>query len=596
MLRASLAICVALALLALDAQFVFAQGLIAQASDAWPVTEGSFTRGPGFYLNFWKLGSVWVLFVAWAATADWLSRDCLKLKLNYNLWNGVEVGAFFATLLLFWIIPGSWSFWLGFPLLLIAYGAPLATYVIMRNKRVSEEQRILTRDHLRFLAAELAARVGIKLAGKKADPRDAGPTVKFTALGGAAPRDNEANQLKVRNMPGFLAARETIDAALKRRGDGVLLDYGRQTVAVRHQVDGVWIEAPNLERAYADPMLEVFKTLAALNPADRRGRQAGRFGVETGGVKYDCRFNSQGTETGERAVLLLDNKKLAFKTLEELGMRAKIAEQLLELAKRKEGFLLFASTPGNGQTTALDVTLLATDRYIRNFAAVEDADKPERDIENIQVTTYRAAAGEGPDTVLPGLIRTYPDVFVVRDLVNGETVDILCGQVTNENRQVFATIRAKEAVEALLRVLLLKASPADFANVITAVVNSRLVRKLCEACKEGYAPPANVLQQLGLPPGKVAAFYRPPTKPIDPKHPEKKCEACKGVGYIGRTGIYELLIVDDRMRQILANTPKLELLREAARAAKHRSLQEEGILLAVRGVTSLAEISRVLKG
>jgi type II secretory ATPase GspE/PulE/Tfp pilus assembly ATPase PilB-like protein len=105
------------------------------------------------------------------------------------------------------------------------------------------------------------------------------------------------------------------------------------------------------------------------------------------------------------------------------------------------------------------------------------------------------------------------------------------------------------------------------------------------------------LQQLGLPPGKISAFYRPPTsKPNDPKNPEKKCEACRGIGFMGRTGIFELLTVDDRMRQILTTSPKLELLRDAARKAKHRTLQEEGILLVVRGVTSLPEVLRVLKG
>jgi len=197
---------------------------------------------------------------------------------------------------------------------------------------------------------------------------------------------------------------------------------------------------------------------------------------------------------------------------------------------------------------------------------------------------------------LPKLIRTYPDVLVVRDMVNAETVSLLCGQVVDEHRLVFAGIRAKEAVEALLRVLLLKVPPEEFAGAITAVLNVRLVRKLCEKCKEAYAPPPDVLQQLGLPAGKISAFYRPPTKPLDPKHPEKKCEACGGISYIGRTGIFELLMVDDRMRQILTSSPKLELLRDAARKAKHRTLQEEGILLVVRGVTSLPEVLRVLKG
>ena len=196
--------------------------------------------------------------------------------------------------------------------------------------------------------------------------------------------------------------------------------------------------------------------------------------------------------------------------------------------------------------------------------------------------TYESAKGESPATTIPKTLRNYPDVLVCRDLVNGETVSMLCEQVKKEKRFIFSTIRAKEAVEALLRVLLLKVPPAEFAGAITAVVNGRLVRKLCEKCKEPYAPPAEVLRQLGLPPGKVPTLFRPPTKPIDPKKPEVKCDACGGIGYLGRTGFYELLIVNDQMRSILVNQPRLESLREAARKAQHRTLQDEGVLLVAR--------------
>ena len=104
-----------------------------------------------------------------------------------------------------------------------------------------------------------------------------------------------------------------------------------------------------------------------------------------------------------------------------------------------------------------------------------------------------------------------------------------------------------------------------------------------------------VLKQLGLPPGRVENLYRTPTEPIDPKHPEVVCDECQGIGYIGRTGIFELLVVDDGLRQVLATAPKLENLRAAARKARHRTLQEEGVLLVARGVTSLQELLRALK-
>jgi type II secretory ATPase GspE/PulE/Tfp pilus assembly ATPase PilB-like protein len=270
-------------------------------------------------------------------------------------------------------------------------------------------------------------------------------------------------------------------------------------------------------------------------------------------------------------------------------------EQVLSLFDNKAGFILFSSLPGGGLTTMTDMVLDSTDRYMRNFVTVEDEQKRDRELENIPVTTYDSAAGEGPDTVLPKLIRTYPDLYVVRDLVNVETVRILCEQIREENRMVISTVRAREAPEALLRVLLMKIPPSEFAPVATAVLNMRMIRKLCEKCKEAYAPPPEILKQLGLPEGRIEAFYRPPTQPIDPKNPDKVCEECLGIGYRGRTAIFELLVVDDAIRNVLATQPKLELLRAAVRKSKQRSLQEEGVLLVVKGVTSLPELMRVLK-
>src|SRR5262249_31805424 len=143
--------------------------------------------------------------------------------------------------------------------------------------------------------------------------------------------------------------------------------------------------------------------------------------------------------------------------------------------------------------------------------------------------------------------------------------------------------------------LVLKIPPADLAGAVTGVLNVRLVRKLCEKCREAYPPPPEGLKQLGLPAGRVESLYRTPTQPIDPKKPEVVCDQCLGIGYLGRTGIFELLTVDDDLRQVLTTVPKMENLRAVARKSKHRSLQEEGVLLVARGTTSLQELLRVLK-
>ena len=256
--------------------------------------------------------------------------------------------------------------------------------------------------------------------------------------------------------------------------------------------------------------MEVLKILSASDPADRRTRQSGQFGAEAAGTKYECRVTSQGTESGERVLIVFESKKLTFQKLEELGMRPKIAEQLVELLKRKQGFLLFSSTPGNGLSTLVDVARCASDRFIRNYIAIEDVAKPDRETENVALTTYNATAGESPVSVLPKLIRAYPDVIVVRDMIDAETVTLLCEQATQQERLVISTTRAKEAVEALLRILLLKVPPPEFAAAITAVVNVRAAVQALRKMQGGLYPASRSLAAIGADPGQGQQALSPP--------------------------------------------------------------------------------------
>ena len=165
------------------------------------------------------------------------------------------------------------------------------------------------------------------------------------------------------------------------------------------------------------------------------------------------------------------------------------------------------------------------------------------------------------------------------------------------------SIRAKEAVEGVLRLLMLKPDPEKFAKTLTCVVNQRLIRKLCDACKEPFQPPPDVLQRLGIPPGKVQVLYREkqPLPPgVEPPKPKKGdppliCPKCNGIGYHGRTAIFEVLVVDEKLREAIVKQPKIEMLRQVSSQAGNWSLQEEGILLLAQGITSFAELQRVLK-
>jgi len=543
-------------------------------------------RGQGFYLSLSRFLLVWILFLVWVKTADWVSQDCLRLEMSYMIWNGVIFGPFVAAFLLLWLLP--W-FEVAFPLLALAYLVPVGVYVIVRNKRVEQHQRVLTPDHMRHIFAGIAGKIGVKVAAERTMDYDKGAPVKFKATAGGS-RDGEANLLLARRSPGYVPTKDLIAEMLDRRGDSLMLECTATNVGVRLQIDGVWHNVDPRDRNSGDMIVAVLKTMGGLDANERVKRQNGSFAADYQGIHYFCKLQSQGVENGERVVFQFRPTKAPVHTLEELGMRPKTQEQLKELLGRSAGFVIFSSMPYGGLSNLFDAALKVCDRYVRDFAAVEEVNNREHEIENLQVTTYNATTGETPVPVLEKIIRTYPNALVVRTLTDAATAKLLCEQVT-EDRLILTGMRSKDAPETLLRVLLLKVPPKDFVNVVSGVICVRLVRKLCDACKEGYPAPGEILQQFGIPPGKVQTLFRPPTQ-ADPKKP---CPECQGIGYKGRTGLFELLVVDDGVREVLMKSPKLDLVRAAARRGGMKTFQEEGLVLVVKGVTSLAELQRILK-
>jgi type II secretory ATPase GspE/PulE/Tfp pilus assembly ATPase PilB-like protein len=561
-----------------------------QSAGEWPPFPmpgpHQIERGPGFYFSIVKVLLLLGLFWLWMKTTDWVSRDCQRNDLSYALWNPLVFFPFFCSLFLFgFSIP---IFPVGFGLCVLAYAAPSIAYVIVRNKNMEMHERVMTPGHIRHLIAEMLGKIGIKITSQGKAAHEKGAPVTMVARGAANDQLNQANLIAARQTKGYLQAKDLIASAVDHRAEKIMMDFTAEAAHCRFLVDGVWHDSEQREREESDGILTVFKRISALKPEDRRSRQQGRFGAEYGGRKIECSVVSQGTKTGERVLVTFARKDVAFTSLEDLGMRDKMVEKFKELMLNPNGILVFSAVPAGGLSTTMYLSLKSTDRLLRDFVVVEDEADPLREVENVDPMRYKAAAGETPDQQLDRVFRKQPDVIIVPQLPNAETVIKLC-EGAEENHLMFVTVRAKEAVEALLRILLLKVPASKFAPVVIGVLNQRLVRKLCEACKEEYQPPPDLLKKLGIPAGRVEKLYR------HPENPEKECKVCSGIGYIGRTGIFELLVVENTIREALIKTPKLETLRLVARKAGHRSLQEEGLAKVVQGITSLAELMRALK-
>ncbi|OYW23090.1 MAG: secretion system protein E, partial [Planctomycetales bacterium 12-60-4] len=189
---------------------------------------------------------------------------------------------------------------------------------------------------------------------------------------------------------------------------------------------------------------------------------------------------------------------------------------------------------------------------------------------------------------LRSILRQDPDVVMIGEIRDGETAKIAC-QAANTGHMVFSTVHANDTITALSRLIDLGVEPFLLADSISGILGQRLVRKLCPDCKVAYKPSADELQKAGLPADKVDKFYRPPSKS------EATCPTCNGLGYMGRTGVVELLVINDRIRDLLREKQSMTTVKAEARKNGMLYMKEEGLRLVVKGVTSLDELLRVVK-
>lgn len=555
--------------------------------DEWN-DEHSIFRQDKMSISWWKALLGVLFFLIWVRSADWVNRDSQLFDLGHETWNAVMVVPFLIAAIVALLIP---NFVIGIVLLALAWLVPFIIYAVHHNKSVEQHQTVFTPSWFRFQLAEFGQRLGMKVSTEQKADYMRGPQVDLEAKGGDD-RTNQANLLTARQSPGYVHVKELVADMVARGSSKALLDYGTEVVNIRHMIDGVWHAGDPRDRESGDVTLAVMKQLAGLEVSERKKKQEGEFAAGYEKHKYTCLVSSQGVKTGERVVVSLRGGKVKgdFHLLEELGMRSKLREQWAEVMGIDEGVIIYSAMPEGGLSTLTDVGLLETDRLLRDFVAVEDSEDPESYIENVPPHFYNSAEGQSPSELIPTLSRKYPNVWVVRDFVDAETAKLMMDEVDLE-RVVVTTVHAKEAAEACLRLLKKKTPHKELAKSLVAVINTRLIRTLCSDCKVEYDADPRLLKKLGIPSGKVTKFYQPPK----PEEIDKPCKTCRGIGFKGRTGLFELLIVDDQFREKLLKEPKLDVLRKAARAAGMRTLQEEGILLVAKGTTSLSELSRILK-
>jgi type II secretory ATPase GspE/PulE/Tfp pilus assembly ATPase PilB-like protein len=416
--------------------------------------------------------------------------------------------------------------------------------------------------------------------------RDLDSTIESPAINDETLTDTRdlANQPPVIRFVNLLI-REAHDAS----ASDIHLEATRDGLRVRLRLDGVLTELPAPPRALQSAVISRIKLLAELDIAERRMPQDGRIRVRLESRELDLRVSTVPTLFGESVVLRLLDRGGRPVSLEELGMSAELLDSYRRLAARAHGIVLSTGPTGSGKTTTLYAALGLRRPTEEKIVTVEDP--VEYHLQGITQVPVHSKAGMTFAAALRSILRQDPDVMMIGEMRDAETAGIAV-QAAMTGHLVLSTLHTNDAISALTRLVDLKVEPYMIAATVEGVLAQRLVRKVCPECRESYQPeaaslalfqPTHVTSLADRRTQKSATFFR-----------GRGCLACRQTGFRGRTGLFELLMVNDPIRRILLQQPEVGALRTAAREQGMITLKEDGWRKAVAGVTTLEEVLRVV--
>ncbi len=351
-------------------------------------------------------------------------------------------------------------------------------------------------------------------------------------------------------------------------------------VLVRMRLDGVLQPYTSISPARYREVVSRIKIMANLNVAEKRVPQDGKVHIKVGGKDYDIRVSVVPTVFGERAVLRLLDKSGGVLTLKELGLDEEQLKKVERLASKPHGIVLVTGPTGAGKSTTLYAMLLKIKNPKRNIITIEDP--VEYQIKGIGQIQVNPKVGLTFASGLRAVLRQDPDVIMVGEIRDRETAEIAV-QAALTGHLVLSTLHTNDAPSAVTRLADMEIEPFLIASTLEGVISQRLVRKICPHCKAAYKPSEEELKELGLDPKRDYTFYR-----------GEGCEHCLGTGYKGRTGIFEVLELDEELKKLITKTQDANEIRKAARKKGFKTMLEDGIGKILKGITTSSEVLAVV--
>ncbi|HVJ27174.1 MAG TPA: type II secretion system ATPase GspE [Vicinamibacterales bacterium] len=367
--------------------------------------------------------------------------------------------------------------------------------------------------------------------------------------------------------------------AVRDGASDVHLEIFESRALVRYRVDGALRDVVEPKRGLHPAMVSRIKVMASLDIAEKRLPQDGRITLRIAGRPVDVRVSTLPTGHGERVVLRLLDKQAGILDLNNLGMPAQTRDNLDQLIHEPHGIVLVTGPTGSGKTTTLYAALSRLDADTLNMMTVEDP--IEYDLDGIGQTQVNPRIEMTFGRALRAILRQDPDVVMIGEIRDLETAQIAV-QASLTGHLVMATLHTNDAAGAVTRLTDMGVEPFLLASSLLGVLAQRLVRRLCPECRKPYTPDAT--ERAVLSGADVEHVYS-----------AVGCPVCNWTGYRGRSGIYELLTVDDEVRRMIHDVESEQRVRDYARKAGMRTLREDAVRYVCKGETTLEEVLRVTR-
>ncbi len=395
-----------------------------------------------------------------------------------------------------------------------------------------------------------------------------------------ADQDVDVEKLKaqVDEAPVVRLVNKILGEAIKDRASDIHVEPLENSVSVRFRIDGVLQEVMTPPKKLHLPLVTRIKILSDLDIADRRVPQDGRLTIKLPQKSVDVRVSTLPTVFGEKAVLRLFDKESFGRELSNLGFEKDMLKTIQQWIREPYGMVLVSGPTGSGKTTTLYAALSDIKTPEKNIVTVEDP--VEYKIEGINQVYTNPQAGLTFASALRSILRQDPDIIMVGEIRDAETADIAV-KCALTGHLVFSTVHANDAISTVTRLVNLGVPPFLVGSAVNFVLAQRLVRTICPHCKEGYQPTPEFLESVRWErkSKEEVMFYR-----------GKGCIKCRNTGFLGRTGLFEMLEMKTAMRKLIFEEASEEEISEEVQRQGWKTLQQDGFEKVRRGVSTIEEV------